>query len=370
MRSTRSSACVSRRSSTSSAWLLVDSSASFEIARNFRNEGIDTRHSPEFTSLEAYRAFGDFTDGMDLTEHLIVKSARGAVRPPRVRHVGSADRPHPALAQPGPARPARGTSGATSAPLHAGRELRSVCETNDVPYLPAWGSGKLIFELYDKVLMTNTVGPIFVYHYPTEVSPLARRSLDDPTITDRFELVVGGRELANGYSELNDPDEQAERFRAEAAAAAERRPGSSSGRCRVCASPRVRPTTDVGHRCRYRPAHHALGRGTRHPRRHPLSDHAAGGGDMIHIQEVHEVRDACAGGVDGPPRLRAARERVEPGAMPTEFCSRWARPMRVNVPPSSSYPTSNRRGEPGRTSDRGQRSSPGPGRDRSIHPGC
>jgi lysyl-tRNA synthetase class II len=93
------------------------------------------------------------------------------------------------------------------------QHLRQICEANGVPYLASWGSGKLIFELYDKVLMPQTVGPVFIYHYPTEVSPLARQSLEDPTVTDRFELVIGGRELANGYSELNDPDEQARRFR-------------------------------------------------------------------------------------------------------------------------------------------------------------
>jgi lysyl-tRNA synthetase class 2 len=98
--------------------------------------------------------------------------------------------------------------------------LRPICEGSGVPYLPAWGSGKLVFELYDKVLMPQIVGPVFIYHYPTEVSPLARRSLEDPTLTDRFELVIAGRELANGYSELNDPDEQTARFRAQAAAAA------------------------------------------------------------------------------------------------------------------------------------------------------
>ena len=97
--------------------------------------------------------------------------------------------------------------------------LREICAANDVAYLPAWGPGKLVFELYDQILMGETAGPVFIYHYPTEVSPLARQSSEDPTVTDRFELVIGGRELANGYSELNDPDEQAKRFEAEAAAA-------------------------------------------------------------------------------------------------------------------------------------------------------
>ncbi len=192
----------------------------FEVARNFRNEGIDTRHSPEFTSVEAYRAFGDFHDGMDLTEHLITEAAREAagrlefdfagqpvdLTPPWPRH-DLLDMLADKLGQPvHPAMPVA--------------DMRRIAEANDVPYLPSWGSGKLIFELYDKILMPQTVGPVFIYHYPTEVSPLARQSVEDPSVTDRFELVIAGRELANGYSELNDPDEQAKRFRAEAAAAA------------------------------------------------------------------------------------------------------------------------------------------------------
>ena len=71
-------------------------------------------------------------------------------------------------------------------------DVREICAANDVAYLPAWGSGKLIFELYDKILMRETVGPVFIYHYPTEVSPLARQSVEDPTVTDRFELVIEG----------------------------------------------------------------------------------------------------------------------------------------------------------------------------------
>jgi lysyl-tRNA synthetase class 2 len=191
----------------------------FEVARNFRNEGIDTRHSPEFTSLEAYRAFGDFHDGMDLTEHLITEAALGAagkltfdiggrvvdLTPPWPRR----DLPDMLAERVGePVHPAMPVA-----------RLREICVANDVAYLPAWGPGKLVFELYDQLLMGETAGPLFIYHYPTEVSPLARQSLTDPTLTDRFELVIGGRELANGYSELNDPDEQAKRFEAEAAAA-------------------------------------------------------------------------------------------------------------------------------------------------------
>ena len=191
----------------------------FEIARNFRNEGIDTRHSPEFTSLEAYRAFGDFRDGMDLTEHLITEAAQGAAG--RLDFDFGGQRID--LTPPWPRRDLldmlEEQLGQRVHPSMPVEHLRQVCADNGVAYLPAWGSGKLVFELYDQLLMGQTMGPVFIYHYPTEVSPLARRSIEDPTLTDRFELVIGGRELANGYSELNDPDEQARRFEAEAAAA-------------------------------------------------------------------------------------------------------------------------------------------------------
>ncbi len=192
----------------------------FEIARNFRNEGIDTRHSPEFTSLEAYRAFGDFRDGMDLTEHLIVAAARGAAGRLEFDFAGQ----RIDLTPPWPRRDLLDMLterlGQQVHPSMPVADLRKVCDAHEVPYQPSWGSGKLVFELYDKILMSQTLGPVFIYHYPTEVSPLARQSAEDPTVTDRFELVIGGRELANGYSELNDPDEQAKRFEAEAAAAA------------------------------------------------------------------------------------------------------------------------------------------------------
>jgi lysyl-tRNA synthetase class 2 len=188
----------------------------FEIARNFRNEGIDTRHSPEFTALEAYRAFGDFHDGMDLTEHLIVEAAQGAADKLQFNVGGQVID----LTPPWPRRDLlemlAEKLGQQVHPSMPVEDVRRICEANEVPYLPQWGSGKLIFELYDNVLMTSTTGPVFIYHYPTEVSPLARQSADDPTVTDRFELVIGNKELANGYSELNDPDEQARRFEDEA----------------------------------------------------------------------------------------------------------------------------------------------------------
>ena len=192
----------------------------FEISRNFRNEGIDTRHSPEFTTLEAYQAFGDVHDGMDLTERVMVAAARSAagrlsfafgdrkvdLTPPWPRHE-LLDLLEEAVGQ-------------RLHPTDDVGRIRAVCDAHHVPYLPEWGSGKLIFELYDTVLQPQVSDPEFICGFPVEVSPLARHRPDDPAMADRFQLVVDGRELANGYSELNVPEEQEERFRATSAAAA------------------------------------------------------------------------------------------------------------------------------------------------------
>ncbi|MHB1725275.1 MAG: amino acid--tRNA ligase-related protein [Acidimicrobiales bacterium] len=99
-------------------------------------------------------------------------------------------------------------------------EVRAVCAKFGVDYLPEWGSGKLIFELYDSVVLPTVLGPVFVCGFPIEVSPLARRTRDDPTMADRFELVIDAKEFANGYSELNIPEEQERRFWHEADAVA------------------------------------------------------------------------------------------------------------------------------------------------------
>ncbi len=260
----------------------------FEVARNFRNEGIDTRHSPEFTSLEAYRAFGDFNDGMDLTEHLIVEAARGAVGRLDFDLSGHQVDLSPSWPRRDLLDLLEDRLGQRVHPSMPVETLRSICEAHDVPHQPEWGSGKLVFELYDKVLMPQIIGPVFIYHYPTEVSPLARRSVEDPTVTDRFELVIGGRELANGYSELNDPDEQAARFRAEAAAAAGGDLEAHPGGRRLRAGARIRPATYFGDRYRNRPADHAAGRGPRDSRRHPFPDDAARGVVMTEISEIHD----------------------------------------------------------------------------------
>ena len=246
----------------------------FEVARNFRNEGIDTRHSPEFTSLEAYRAFGDFTDGMDLTEHLIVEAARGAVGRLDFELSGR----HVDLSPSWPRRDLldllEDRLGQRVHPSMPVEVLRPICEGSGVPYLPAWGSGKLVFELYDKVLMPQIVGPVFIYHYPTEVSPLARRSLEDPTITDRFELVIAGRSWPTGTASSTIPTSK----RRGSGPKPPPRPGEIWRR--IPPTPRSCGlwSTDCHlprDRHRYRPADHAAGRGARDSRCHPLPDDAA-----------------------------------------------------------------------------------------------
>ncbi len=192
----------------------------FEIARNFRNEGIDTRHSPEFTALEAYRAFGDVTDAMDLSERLIVEAAERATGRMNFTVGGRAID----LTPPWPRRDLldwlEEVVGRRLHPTDPVEDVRAVCDVHGVDYLPEWGSGKLIFELYDTVLLPLTVDPVFVTGFPIEVSPLARRTREDPTMADRFELCIDAKEFANGYSELNIPEEQQERFRQEGEAAA------------------------------------------------------------------------------------------------------------------------------------------------------
>jgi lysyl-tRNA synthetase class 2 len=184
----------------------------YEIGRVFRNEGISPRHNPEFTMLELYQAFADYTDVMTITEELIRRAAVDATGSSVVR-IGDAEVD---LAQPWPRVALLDLvaehTGRRVHPSMAADELRAVLDDTGVPHEPWMGSGALCFELYDVLVERHVTGPVFVTHYPVEVSPLARAARDDPLLTERFELVVDGRELANGYSELNDPVVQRQRF--------------------------------------------------------------------------------------------------------------------------------------------------------------
>ncbi len=186
----------------------------FEINRNFRNEGLSTRHNPEFTMLEFYWAYADYVDLMDFTESMLRYVVERAVGKPVVHYqdqVCDFSRPfrriglREAVLEHNP-----GMSADELASVAACRrrldELGVACRDSD-------GLGKLQVALFEETVERHLVQPTFVTGYPTEVSPLSRRSDTDPELSERFELFVVGRELANGFSELNDPEDQAERFR-------------------------------------------------------------------------------------------------------------------------------------------------------------
>jgi lysyl-tRNA synthetase, class II len=190
----------------------------FEIGRIFRNEGISTRHNPEFTMMELYQAFGDVTDVMAITEELIVNAARDALGTTVIEIRGQ----RVDLADPWPtARMVDLASEALGVEVHPSRpveELRALADQHGVRWEPQWGGGKLVEELFEASAESSLVRPTFVTGHPTEISPLARVDRTDPFLTERFELFVDARELANGYSELNDPAEQRVRFEDEQAA--------------------------------------------------------------------------------------------------------------------------------------------------------
>ena len=190
----------------------------FEIGRVFRNEGISTRHNPEFTMMESYQAFADCSDVIKLTEQLIVNAARDAIG----TTVVTIDNETVDLAEPW--RQARMIDlveeaiGVAVHPSQPIEKLRALAEDNGVSCAPRWGTGKIIEELFEATAEHTLVRPTFVTGHPVEISPLARSDRNDPYLTERFELFVGRRELANGYSELNDPVEQRLRFEDEQSA--------------------------------------------------------------------------------------------------------------------------------------------------------
>jgi lysyl-tRNA synthetase class 2 len=188
----------------------------FELARVFRNEGLDTRHNPEFTMLELYESFADYHDMMRLTEELIADAARHATGSTTVAWDGVEVDLEPPFARRTLIDLVREHAGVDVHPSQPIEELRAVCDKFGVPWEASWRTGKLVLEIYEKTTEANIVDPTFVCDYPRDVSPLARTHRDDPTMTERFELIVHGRELANAFSELNDPVEQLRRFEAQA----------------------------------------------------------------------------------------------------------------------------------------------------------
>ena len=186
----------------------------YEINRNFRNEGLSTRHNPEFTMLEFYEAYADYHDLMDLTEDMLRHLCEEVIGTTQINYQGETY---------DFGSPFRRMSVKESI-LHfnddiSGEELddldkaRAVAERLEIPFKESYGLGKVQIEIFEKTVEHRLMDPTFITAYPTEVSPLARRNDEDPFVTDRFEFFVGGREIANGFSELNDAEDQAERFR-------------------------------------------------------------------------------------------------------------------------------------------------------------
>ena len=195
----------------------------FEINRNFRNEGLSTRHNPEFTMIEFYQAYADYNDLMDLTEDMLRTVAQDVLGTTVVVNTVRNDEGEvletfeydmgkpftrmsvfDSILHYNPDITAEALADETAA--------RQIAERMDIDVKDGWGLGKVQIEIFEKTVEHRLQQPTFITEYPTEVSPLARRNDDNPHVTDRFEFFVAGRELANGFSELNDAEDQAERF--------------------------------------------------------------------------------------------------------------------------------------------------------------
>ena len=190
----------------------------YEINRNFRNEGLSTQHNPEFTMLELYLAYADYRDLMDWVEKAIrgladtLHGTQKITYQGREYDLGKSFRRltvEQAIIEHNP--------GIDPLSLRDVTYLRKRCEQLGIKFDPQDGAGKLQIELFEKTAESALIEPTFVFAYPAEVSPLSRASDADPFVTDRFEFFLAGREIANGFSELNDPEEQAARFRAQVA---------------------------------------------------------------------------------------------------------------------------------------------------------
>ena len=189
----------------------------FELNRNFRNEGLSTRHNPEFTMLEFYKAYARYQDLMDLTEDLFRRIAKEVIGSTTINYQGTEydfSNPftrltvHDAITQ---------FCEVDREDLTTKKSVITAANSLEVSFNESWPLGKIVMEIFEQKIEGQLDQPTFITEYPIEVSPLARRKEGQPEVTDRFELIIGGRELANGFSELNDPEDQAERFREQVA---------------------------------------------------------------------------------------------------------------------------------------------------------
>jgi lysyl-tRNA synthetase class 2 len=186
----------------------------YEINRNFRNEGVSTQHNPEFTMLELYQAYADYADLMELIETLFQGLADTLIGSRKLNYQGTEiDLSKPFARMSIEDIILANNPDLDPMSLRDTTYLRRVCDQMKIAHKPGDGAGKLQIEIFEKTGEHTLIQPTFAYAYPAEVSPLSRRNDQDPFLTDRWEFFVGGRELANGFSELNDAEDQAQRFK-------------------------------------------------------------------------------------------------------------------------------------------------------------
>jgi len=185
----------------------------FEINRSFRNEGVSTRHNPEFTMIEFYQAYADYIDLMNLTEDMLRTITENVLGSSIVKYGEQEfDFGAPFIRMTMKESVLEYNEGIEASELESMEALKALAKRLHVNLKDGWGEGKVLTEIFEETAEHKLIQPTFITAYPAEVSPLARRNDQDPSITDRFEFFVGGRELANGFSELNDSQDQAQRF--------------------------------------------------------------------------------------------------------------------------------------------------------------
>jgi lysyl-tRNA synthetase, class II len=193
----------------------------YEINRNFRNEGISTQHNPEFTMLEFYQAYSDYHELMTMTEEMLSAVAREAIGTEQIRfgdHDISLAPPYRRVSLRDGARAAAAAklgADVADADLRDAAKAAALARRLHIELQPGWGAGKIATEIFERLNEDSLIQPTFVYDFPTEVSPLSKQKPGDPDTVERFELYIGGFEVANAFSELNDPAEQRRRFEAQ-----------------------------------------------------------------------------------------------------------------------------------------------------------
>lgn len=184
----------------------------YELGRVFRNEGIDNRHNPEFTSVEIYQAFADYRDMMDLTEEVVVKTAMKVLGTTKITYEGveiELASPWKRISMIDAVKEYSGKDFTNVTDLE---EARAMAKELNVPVEPSFGIGKIINACFEEYVEDKLIQPTFITGHPKEISPLAKSNPENPEITDRFEAYIYGREICNGFTELNDPIDQRERF--------------------------------------------------------------------------------------------------------------------------------------------------------------